>query len=822
MIKNKLSVNTLNVLTGTSNLWAGWKGSFRHVLKNRLYSIINVLGLATALTCVILVTLFVKHELSYDTFHANAGNIFRVTTTLTNKEGVKETVGSSGQVQGPAFKAAVPEIEDFTRMMNVTFNVSNDKKKLPLPGLYVDTSFLDIFSFPLVHGRATNLLEGNSIVLTETSALKFFGTTDVVGRMLTIEDGSYSEPFSITGVTQNPPSNSSIRFEILVPITFLEKSFKDDNWLSAYLTTFLLLHPSADPGKVISKLPGIFTSQAKDQLATFKRKEGYEPVSEYGLQSLTDIHLNRSGLDKKTSGGDAGGISEGSHLSYSYILLGIVGFILLMACINVINLSIANSLRRAKEVGVRKIAGSTRIQIIFQFFLETVILSLLSFGLAIILSQLLLPLFSGFVGRPLSLSQLFDVRLVLTWILILIVTVTLAGLYPAFLLSRFNAKEVLYNKIKLSGRHWLGKTLVVLQFSLAICLIIATIVYYSQMTFISQKDLGYDPKEIVRVWFPVDNPKQVVGKIRQEFLTNSAITEIATGGDNTTPVLGGFPTSINGKEFRYVLTDIDTAFISMLKIPLLQGRNFSQAFGGDRKKSAIVNESFARAASLENPIGHSFENTWGGTDLLTIVGVVKDYHYGSLKEKIYPQVMILQDDLPFFWLRTQPGKRAQAVAAIERVFKKYAPQHVAQYSFLQDDIASLYRDEERWQQIINYAALLSILICCTGLFGLAHLAAAQRVKEIGVRKVLGASVANIVSLLSRDVAILVLLATVIAFPVSWLVMNNWLQEFAYRVEITGWYFVLAGAAAIFIAVITVSFQALKAALANPVKSLRTE
>ena len=799
------------------------KISFRNLWKNRLYSLINIVGLAVGLTCVLLVTLFVKDEFSFDKFHAKSPQIFRVTTTLINKEGTQQTVGSSGQVQGPSFKTAVPEVLEFVRLMGVGFNVVGEEKTLNLKGLYTDESFFKVFSFPLLHGNAQNAISGtNTIVLTEKSALKFFGRTDVVGKVLEVKDGSFSQPFVITAVAKDIPSNSSIQFEILVPFKYLEKSFTDDNWLTEYLTTFVLLHPSADPKNVLAKFPAIFAAKAKDQIQETKKAEGYSPHRHFGLQPITDVHLNRMGLEKKTSGGDSGGITNASTLTYSYILIGIVGFILLMACINFVNLSIANSLKRAKEVGVRKITGSTRWQIICQFLCEAAILCLAAFFLALLLSEIILPVFNSFVNKQLLIDNLFDAQMLITWFLLLSISILLAGLYPAFVLSRFKPKEVLYNKFKLSGGHWFGKSLVVFQFSLAICLIVATVVYYSQMDFISKKDLGYDSKNIVRIWIPLENPKQLVGRLKQEFTQHPALAKVATGADNSDPVLGGFPTKINGKEVRYVITEIDSSFLPALNIPIIEGRNFSPAFGGDKKKSAIVNEAFVKAAGLSNPLGQRFENTWGGTDPLTIVGVVKDYHYGSLKDKIHPQVMILQDNLPFFWLKVHEGKRAQAVALLEKTFKTYAPTHPAQYSFLEDDIDSLYRNEKQWQQIINYSAVLSLLICCIGLFGLAHLAAAQRIKEIGVRKVLGASVYSIVSMLSKDVVKLVVIAAVIAFPVAWMAMNNWLQDFAYRIEISWWFFAIAGIAAILIALLTVSFQAIKAAVANPVKSLRTE
>lgn len=797
--------------------------SIRNIIRNRLSSCIHIAGLAIGLSCVLLITLFVKDEFSYDRFHKKYPRIFRITTTVTDKEGNHEFNGNSGQVQGPAFKAAIPEVTDYVRLMSVSFNVQGTEKTITLNGLYADESFFNFFSFPLKSGHPASALSGTtSMVLSESSAMKFFGRTDVVGKVLTVQDGGYSQPFIIKAIVSDPPGNSSIQFQVLLPFKYLEKSFKDDNWLSSYLTTFVMLQNGAEPAKVSSKFPGVFAANAGDQLKKFRQTEGYSSNRKFGLQPLADIHLNRTGLERKKAGGDAGAISRQSTLTYSYILMGIVGFILLMACINFVNLNIANSLRRAKEVGVRKITGSTRLQIIWQFLCEAFILCFLSFTVGLLLTKMVLPLFNSLVEKRLELSNLIDAGLIMTWSLLLLGCVIAAGLYPAIVFSKFNPKEVLYNKFRLSTGHWLGKTLVVFQFALAICLIVTTIVYHSQMSFISRKDLGYDPNNVVRVWIPVENPKQAVPKLRTEFAVHPAIKSVSTAGDNSDPVLGGFPTQINGRQVRYVITDIDTSFLPMMKIPLIEGRNFSAAFGGDRKRSAIVNEAFLRAAGLTSGIGQTFENTWGGTDRLTIVGVVRDYHYGSLRNTIYPQVMILHEELPFFWLKIREGKRAEVVSLLENIFTSYAPTYPAQFNFLEEDIEIFYSAEKRWQQIISFAAVISILICCIGLFGLAHLATAQRTKEIGVRKVLGASVYNIVALLSKDVGKLVIISALIAFPAAWYVMKNWLQGFAYRIDISWWYFLLGGAIAIIIALLTVGAQAVRTAVINPVKSLRTE
>ncbi len=795
------------------------RSSIRHLRKNILYSTITIFGLGIALGAILLVTMFVKNEFSFDSFHQNRDQLYRLTTTYVNKDGLRQTVGTSGQIQGPSFKSAIPEISEYVRVFQVGFNVAGETKALQMDGMFADKDFFKVFSFPLLHGNPeTAFADPNAMILTRQSALKFFGTTDVIGKILSVEHGSFTKDFMIKGIAEVIPMNSSISFEVLVPFSYLEESWKDTDWLNQYLTTFILLQKGIRPAQVEPKFPSVFQAEARDQIIAAKKAKGIAPDRQFGLQPIEDIHLNRTNLDE---GGNSNGI-ESAGLTYSYILIGIGLFILVMACINFINLGIADSLKRLKEVGIRKIAGSSRWQIIRQFMLESSILCFVSFVIGLIVSILALPLFNSLVDKQLVIENIFNLQLLAIWAGLLIVCILLTGFYPAFVFSRFKPVIALSNKIRLSGGHWLGKGLVILQFCLAICLIIATVVYYSQMDFIRKKNLGYDPTDIVRVFVPTEKPAMLVDRVKNELLQSPAIKQIAIGSDNNGAILGGFPTRINGRDVRYVLSDADESLLPMLKIPLLVGRNFSNEFPGDKKNAAIVNESFVQAAGLADPLGKQFENTWGGTEPLTIIGVVKDFHYSWLKDKIQPQVIIMKSDLPFFWIKVNAGKRTEAVGLLSGILKKYASGAPYEFSFLEDDLRGSYRNDRHWQQVINYSAVLSIIICCIGLFGLAHLAAAQRIKEIGVRKVLGASVYSIVSLLSMDVIKLVSIGSLIAFPISWMVMNKWLEDFAYRIQLSWWMFVAAAALGIFIALLTISFQSIKAAKMDPVKSLRTE
>ncbi len=484
------------------------KIAFRNLWRERAYTTITLSGLAVGMACALLAILFVRDELSYDQFHAKTPQLYRLTTTITNENGRQKYLGASGQVQGPTFKAAIPEVTDYVRVLGVNFNVTGKAKSLPLQGLFADPSFPSLFTFPLLHGDwPTALTNPNSIVITEEIARKFFGKTEVVGELLQVEDGDHLEPFVITGVTKALPANSSIQFEMLLPFQWLSDKFNDTNWLNQYLSTFLLLHPDADPLKTEAKFSSVFQANAREQLQQEKSSEGLNPRYSFGLQPVADLHLNRSGLALEQGDSIESGVSASSTLTYSYVLLSIVSLILLMACVNFVNLSLATSSKRAKEIGIRKVVGSSRRQVIFQFMAETTLLCLLALVLAGILTAAALPVFNQLADKELSFSFLTDANLILGGIGLLLVCVLATGLYPAVVLSVYNPTQVLYNRGQLNTRNWFGKSLTVAQFVLAIGLVVATLVYFRQMDFMGNKELGYDSSNIIRVKVPARNDR---------------------------------------------------------------------------------------------------------------------------------------------------------------------------------------------------------------------------------------------------------------------------------------------------------------------------
>ncbi|GAB3909642.1 ABC transporter permease [Larkinella knui] len=799
------------------------KITFRMLWQNRLYSAINVVGLAVGITCVLLAILYIKDERSFDRFHGNAPNLYRITTTMVRtKGGQAETTGGTGQVQGPVFKAQVPEVQNYVRIMggDIFGNLIAAEKSFNLQLLYVDSTFFKVFTFKFLSGNPETALQGaNTVVITERTARKFFNSIDVVGKTL-LEDGPSGNQMGasiITGVVQDPPRTSSLQFDVLFPFKFMQVSFDDTSWLNAYLGTFVVLHPKADPNAVVRKFDKIHTLFARQQRAENRKNYGFDPAIRYGLQRMTDIHLAplyESGSNRE------GGVINGSKPVFSYLFLGISAFILLMASINFVNISIANSLKRAKEVGIRKITGSRPSQIIFQFLGESALLCLLAFGLALILLFVTLPVFNQLSGKGIMYGEIMDKNLLTPCLILLIVNILMTGFYPALVLSKFKPTHVLYNRQKLSGRNWLGRSLVVVQFSLSVFLVVCTLVFYHQMRYVRTKDLGYSPDQVIYTTIPgARDFKAIQAILRNELANQPGIQHVSFGSE-----LGGrFETRVADRMIHSVYRYIDEFYLPALSIPLKAGRNLSLSFLSDKTNAVIVNEAFIKAAGLSKPIGKTIRlsNDAGGKTL-SIVGVVQNFHFGSLKERIQPLAMFMKEDQSGgIWVKIDKN-RQQGLAAFEEVYKKTLPMVEYHYRFLDEINAKDYQLEQQWQRIVGYAATLAILICTLGLFGLAHLSAQQRTKEIGIRKVLGATVASIVVLLSKDFIRLVLIAILIASPVAAGVMNRWLQAFAYRIDLAWWVFALAGGLAIVIALATLSVQAIKAALMDPVVSLRRE
>jgi putative ABC transport system permease protein len=788
---------------------------------DRLYSMIKILGLAVGMTFALLAILYIRDETSFDRFQTKADRLYRITTIINNPlDGGSKVMGATGQVQGPSFKNKIPEIEDYVRVKGgLSTNFIANDKALSLNFIYADQSFFDVFSFPLLYGsRSDALAVLNAVVITERTALRFFGRTDVVGQTIKLEEGHGMASFMITGVAKDVPVHSSIQFEAVLPFKYMQTMFRDETWLNSYLSTFVLLRSHADISKIENEFAGVFREEAADQLMSAKMSPGQV---QFGLQPMVDIHLNEfSGNASPVIG--RGNLNESSSLIYSYILSGIAALILIMAIINFLNLSIAGSLKRSKEVAIRKVSGGSRRQIAVQFLTEASVLCIAAYLLAIVLITAFLPVFNRLAQKEIRFLFPSDIVFFIYGLILNTLCVLLIGLYPAIKLSLFNPVEILYNKQKFGGRNFFNRGLTVVQFTLAISLLIATIIYYKQMGFISRSDLGYDGSDVARVDLPnfrhID--RQTIETLRHELNAEPSIIQMANG-DLTTVNDGDVET--NGNKISTQQMWIDQFFLNVSGLRVREGRNFSDDFGSDSVNSVIVNETFIRQARLEHPIGQQvkFIDWAGASHPRTIVGVVKDFHYGSLKEKIQPVALFLQQS-DFIWVKLQKGNTTKALSHLQSIFNRSFPQYFYQYSFVEDEIGNQYADDQRWKQIITYASALAICICCVGLIGLVNFETLRRRKEIAVRKVLGSSVINISLLLSRDFLKLVVLAIIIASPIAWYTMNRWLQNFAYRTNISWLDFAISTFSVLLIALATVNIRAVGAAIASPLKSLRTE
>jgi putative ABC transport system permease protein len=772
-----------------------------------------MLSLSVGVACCMLIFLYAKDEVTFDQFYKNKENIYRITTTMTPPEGEASTFGSTGMMQGPAFKKLIPEVEDFVRLQSAGFTVKSKGEVFDQSAMYVDENFFSVFSLPLLYGNPkTALHDLHSLVISEKLAEKYFGHTDVVGHELQMNTGKEMETFVIGGVAKNSPQNSSIQVEMLAPMKFKESQEKDDNWINFYLNTFLVLKPGSDAKKVEAKIARVFAAEAATDIKEMRDKYNDYNTIRFSLQALTAMHLSTDFVADN-------GLSGASNPMYAYILSGIAAFILLIACINFVNLTVARSLKRAKEIGVRKVIGGSRKQLVMQFLGESFILSFLAFVLALLLSYLALPVFNKLADKELSLSYLFDIRLVAGYLGLFLVTGLLAGFYPALVLSKFKPVDTLYGKLRLSGKDYLSKGMIVFQFALSTFLIIATITIYSQFVYLTGFDLGIDTKNVVSVQTPSLNAEKLA-IFKQELQKNPGVL-LATadqGGNWNTMA------NVNGEtqmDFNYVHTD--EKYVPVFQLPIVKGRNFSTEIVSDSADAVLVNESFVKKAGWTNPIGQVVDFYYDKKKYY-VIGVVKDYHFEALTQKVKPQLLRYNSKNHYrkVYLKIAEGNRAGLLSHIEKTFKALYPNDPYYYEFKDDANRENYEKESKWKQIVSFSALLAIFISCMGLFGLSALSAEKRAKEIGIRKVFGATVAVIARKLSGDFVKLVLIAAVIALPAAWWAMNKWLENYPYRIELNVPVFLFSILSVFLVALITVSFQSIKAAMSNPVKNLRTE
>lgn len=802
------------------------KISWRNLLKNKTFSLINIIGLAIGLACFILIALYVADELSYDRHHENADRIYRVNADI-RIGGTDLRLATASDPMGPTLKNEYPQVEAYVRFYASSGSKLIKKGSQFIPEARVthaDSTLFDVFALPVINGDTkTALNKPNTVVVTESAAKRHFNTIDVVGKF--IETNDHNAPYQITTVIRDIPHNTHFNFDFIFSMENVDYPW--GNFLSNNFQTYILLQQGVDykefEKNFIQITDKYILPQAK-QMLDIQSMEDFTRsgnMLEYSLMPVRDIHLHSDRFPE---------LGVNGNIQYVYIFASVALFVLLLACINFMNLSTARSISRAKEVSIRKVLGTERKSLIGQFLTESTLTAFFGLAVAVCLVAISLGGFNAISGKELGIADLMKPGH-LTFLLLLALTVgTLAGLYPAFVLSSFRPLTVLKGKIGGGFRkNNFRSAMVIFQFLTSILLITGTIIIFHQLDYIRNKKIGFNKDQILIV-----NGTNTLGggaeAFRQKVSNMSGVSASSYAGflpvANSSRSDFSLSTDAVPNEhniFSTQIWSIDYDYIPTLGINLLEGRNFSAEFGTD-SMGIIINETAAGIIGLDNPVGKKLYMPQGGGSSIayTVLGVVENFHYESLRQQIGPLCMRLGNNKSATAFKVSATDIQTLVGAIESEWKSMSPEMPFTYHFMDESFDAMYRAEQRAGNVALAFSVLAIMIACLGLFGLTTYMVEQRTKEIGIRKVLGASVSGIVSMLSRDFVKLVLIAIVIATPLAWWAMNKWLQEFAYRVDIQWWMFALAGLSAILIALITVGWQAIRAALANPVESLRDE
>lgn len=801
-----------------------FKVAMRNLWKNKAFTAINIAGLATGLAVCLLIVLYVVDELSYDKYNKNADRIYRIDADIYFNN-TSAIFAVAPDPLAPALKRDFPEIEQIARVNyqgDILVKKDNQNVK-DRNAAFADSTFFQVFTIPMIEGDPnTALKEPNSIVIDETTAKKYFNSTNVVGKTLYVDNSTNCK---ITGVIRDIPKQSHFHFSFIRP-----RGKDNESWLSNNTYNYVMVRPGVTKEKlqkdVDATINNYLSKELFDQLhSTLKDLVGKGNHFIYHATPVTDIHLHS---------GKSYEMEANGNVTYVYIFSVIAILILLIACVNFMNLSTAHSANRAKEVGIRKVVGSLRKHLITQFLTESVLISFFSLLLAIGLSAILLPLFNQLAHKEMSVGTLFSTWLFPVMISLVFVVGFIAGSYPAFYLSAFQPIQVLKGKVAKGFKSsWLRSGLVVFQFFISIMLIIGTIVIYNQLDYIRSRKIGYNRDQVLILHNAYYLDKQI-HTFRNELLNVPGVKDASISGDLPTNSNfdneGWFRDAAMDATKAVVLTNfyVDENYIPTLGMEMAQGRNFSKDFPSD-STGIILNEAAVKVLGLKDPLKEmlyrpNFSGQTGinGSVAYHVVGVVKDFNFSSMHQNVGPLIIQLGENWGSIAGHINTTNISSLINSVQSKWNSMAPGQPFNYTFMDADFNNIYTSEEQTGKLFITFAVFAIFIGCLGLFGLVTYAAEQRTKEIGVRKVLGASVGGIVAMLSKDFARLVLIASVFAFPMAWWAMNKWLQSFAYRINISWWVFVIAGIAAIMIALITVSFQAIRAATTNPVKSLRTE
>ena len=791
------------------------KTAIRNIWRNKIYSVINITGLAIGLACCILILLFIQDELSFDRFHSNAGRIFRLVDSLDIEGAQARYFALSSAPFAPALKSEFAQVEDAARiLMPRRRMVTRGETKFYEDGiLFADASVLQLFTFPLIKGdRETALAAPNTLVISENMRLKYFGSDDPLNERLQID----SMEFLVTGVMENIPDNSHLQADMFASMPTLERipSLQENyfkSWARHEFYTYLLLRDGREAEELQNQLPGFIERNAAAQVRSILGS-----TLSSRLQPLRSIHLHSS-LQYE--------ISPNGDIKYVYIFAVIALFILLIAGVNFMNLATARSAARAREVGMRKVVGASRRQLIKQFLGESLLFTGLALVVGLVLVFIALPSFNSLTGKEITGDKLLDVILLGFLLLILLFIGFVSGSYPAFYISRFQPASVLRRSIRIrSGRSVLRKGLVILQFGISITLIIATGIVLTQLDYLRNQKLGFRKEHVVVIPIRAQSLRTNYESVKTELLQNPAVTAATVSIGVPGGVIAGDAIRLVTEEgektitVRMIYTDHD--YIKTMGMEIVQGRDFSKDMSTDAEEAFIVNESAVRALQLEDPLQTRLH--WDEKKG-TVIGVVRDFQFQSLKDEITPLVIhIWPRNTYVFAVRIDSREIPRTLAFLEDTWKKLDPAHPFEFSFLDDTVDRLYRSEEKLGKVFSGFSVLAILIAALGLFGLALFMVESRAKEIGIRKVLGASIGSIFMILTREFTLLVLLANVAAWPIAYILMSRWLENFAYRIDIRVGIFLLSALAALAAALLTIGYHCLKSALSDPVKSLRYE
>jgi ABC-type antimicrobial peptide transport system permease subunit len=781
--------------------------ALRSLINNRKYALINIFGLTVGLTCFVLITIWVQDELSFDNFHENADNVYIV----FRKENEKRAAATS-KLLAPAIKEEIPEILEATCFMPLpeSFNplFQYEEKSFVEPIALADKKFFKVFTFPLLKGDPSSVFaEPNSVLITERISQKYFGDGEAMGESLSIAILGQKKLLTVSGVMENIPHNSHIQSELILPIEFMNNfGVEWDVWYNYSAHTYIRTQNN------------ISTAQLEEKILACKQGHFPEENISYSVLPITKIHLNTSNVEYFTSTGD---------IKYVYIFSAIAVIILLIACMNYMNLSNALSLKRSKEIGIKKTLGSKRGQVIQQYFVETFILVIIALVFTIILVQICLPVLNNLSAKSLTVPYTSS-QFIFTILGIVLATSLISGIYPAIFVSGFQPIKVLKGKFVSSPRSTnIRKGLVVFQFVLSILIIIGAIAISNQLKFIQSTNLGYDKEHVICAQIKGDISNKYEA-FKNEILLSGNVLNVSRSGNMEINSMGNTE-GINwpGKQEKFSawVLNVDDEFAKTYGIQMKEGRFYSRDFATDLTNGFVINETAANEMGFKNPIGHEL-TMWGRKG--TIIGVTNDFHFSSLHNKIEPLIFFIPEPenvnsrCTALSLRIKPNSIPQSLDYIEKTWKSYFPNENFDYYFIDDKLKANYRAEARMGTLFKYFSLLVIFIACLGLYGLTAFTIEQKIKEIGIYKVMGATIPDVMMIFSKGYVFWILTANIIATPIAYYAMNKWLENFAYKTSLSWWIFVLAGVLALGIALLTVSWQSWRAATRNPVESLRYE